>query len=67
MTERDAVIRVLRQNGADDLIPMLGLDQPDAPRIISDDAFRPFRVQNGYGRKAKPRSVIPSYLGGGIR
>jgi hypothetical protein len=57
MSERDAARLTLARLGAEDLIPMLGLDQPE-PRYTVHDAYRP-------GRTAKPKGMrtSPHYRG----
>lgn len=52
MTERELAKAALQRHDAEDLIPMLGLDQTD-PGYIVYDAFRP-------GRTAKPKGMRTS-------
>ncbi|MGN6656446.1 MAG: hypothetical protein ACTHJ9_14020 [Rhodanobacter sp.] len=58
MTDREAAIATLTRLDAEDLIPMLGLDQEERTYMVQD-AFRPGRI----AARTNNFQAIPSFTG----
>ena len=58
MSPREKALSVLRANGAEDLIPILGLDQPEVLYSVP--------INTRPGRTARPKGyrTSPNYRGG---